>query len=68
MASYESLIEQLAFMPDVIMQLLRDHEPDATGRCRGCTRGGTGYPSASHPCALARLARAALEIRQGGGR
>jgi hypothetical protein len=63
-ASYQRFVEQLAQMPDVITQLLRDHEADRTGRCRGCTRGGTGYPVAAYPCSLARLARAALEHRQ----
>jgi hypothetical protein len=40
--SYERVVAQLAHMPDVIAQLLRDHEADSTGRCRGCTKPGTG--------------------------
>jgi hypothetical protein len=67
-ASYERVVDQLALMPDVISQLLRDHESDSSGRCQGCTKGGTGYPSAVYPCPLACLARAALEIRQEGKR
>lgn len=67
-AAYHRLVEQIAQMPDVIHRLLRDHETDSTGRCRGCTRGGTGYPAATYPCSLARLAGAALEHRQRGAR
>jgi hypothetical protein len=63
--SYERLAAELATMPDVIERLLRDHVPDASGRCVGCTRGGTGYPAATSPCSLARLAMRATEIRQG---
>jgi len=63
-AAYQRLVAELATMPYVINQLLRDHEADSTGGCRGCTKGGTGYPNASYPCSLARLARAALEHRQ----
>jgi hypothetical protein len=66
--SYERVVAQLAQMPDVIAQLLRHHEADGKGRCRGCTKGGTGLRVVSYPCPLARLARAALEIRQGGKR
>ncbi len=66
--SYHRVVAQLAVMPDLIGQLLRDHESDGTGRCRECTKGGTGIRVATYPCPLARLARAALEIRQGVGR
>jgi hypothetical protein len=70
--SYERVVTQLAQMPDVIAQLLRHHEAEAEadgkGRCRGCTKGGTGLRVVAYPCPLARLARAALEIRQGGKR
>lgn len=62
--SYQRVVAQLAIMPDVIAQLLRDHEADSTGRCRGCTKPGTGLRDHPYPCPLARLARAALEIRQ----
>jgi hypothetical protein len=63
-AAYQRLVEQLAQMPHVVTKLLHDHESDSTGRCRGCTRGGTGYLAATYPCSLAHLARAALEYRQ----
>jgi hypothetical protein len=66
--SYRRVVAQLAQMPDVIGQLLQDHEADSTGRCRACTKSGTGYRVTAYPCPLARLARAALEIRQGGTR
>jgi hypothetical protein len=61
---YERMAEQLALMPDVIARLLVAHGADASGRCRGCTRGGTGYPAAKHPCALHRLALMALAVRK----
>lgn len=61
---YERLAEQLALMPDVIARLLLGHTADVNGRCRGCTRGGTGYPAAEHPCALHRLALMALVVRK----
>lgn len=61
---YERMAEQLALMPEVIARLLFAHGADANGRCRGCTRGGTGYPVAEHPCALHRLALMALAVRK----
>jgi hypothetical protein len=66
--SYDRVVEQLANMPDVIGQLLQDHESDGSGRCRTCTKPGTGIRVVAYPCPLARLARAALEIRQGSKR
>ena len=66
--SYQRVVGQLALMPDLIGQLLRDHESDSTGRCRECTKGGTGIRTATYPCPFARLARTALEIRQGSKR
>jgi hypothetical protein len=36
--SYERVVAQLAKMPDVIGQLLQDHEADSTGRCAACTK------------------------------
>jgi hypothetical protein len=62
-AEYERLAEQLALMPDVIAKLVTDHVADSTG-CLGCTRGGTGHPHVSRPCALHRLALMALSVRK----
>jgi hypothetical protein len=53
----------LAEMPDVIAVLLRDHVPDATGRCRACGRPGTGMPHLVAPCPLYRMAEAARAVR-----
>jgi hypothetical protein len=61
--AFERLADVLALMPDVIARLLTDHTSDSTGRCRGCTRPGTGYPAAVHPCTLHRLATMALIAR-----
>jgi hypothetical protein len=66
-AEYVRLAGQLAVMPDVIARLLVDHTADSAGRCRGCTRGGTGYPAAAHPCSLHRLALMALDVRRRTG-
>jgi hypothetical protein len=56
--SYERVVAQLAQMPDVIAQLLRHHEAEADGkgRCRACTKGGTGLRS-SRTHALSRASR-----------
>lgn len=36
----------LAELPDLIAAILRDHVPDAAGRCRACGLPGTGTPHA----------------------
>lgn len=43
---------ELAPMVDVWRRLLVQHVPDRGGRCRTCTKGGTGVPSTPWPCAI----------------
>ncbi|GAA1181369.1 hypothetical protein [Pseudonocardia alaniniphila] len=54
--SWAALVATIAAMPEVAARLLADHVDDGTGRCRGCTRGGCGTPSARFPCTLSALA------------
>ena len=53
----------LADMPDVVAALVRDHVPDAVGRCRACGMPGTGSPHLPWPCPLRRIADAARKRR-----
>ncbi|MGI5129083.1 hypothetical protein ACQEVB_19920 [Pseudonocardia sp. CA-107938] len=53
------LAEALAAQPEVVARLLADHVPDEKGRCRGCTRPGTGTPMGWWPCTLSVAADAA---------
>jgi len=62
--SWAALVATVAAMPEVAARLLADHVDDGTGRCRGCTRGGCGTPSARFPCTLSALAaQATAHIR-----
>jgi hypothetical protein len=54
--TWPALVAAVAAMPEVAARLLADHVDDGTGRCRGCTRGGCGTPSARFPCTLSALA------------
>jgi hypothetical protein len=54
--SWAALVATVAAMPEVAARLLADHVDDGAGRCRGCTRGGCGTPSARFPCTLSALA------------
>lgn len=51
-ADLRRLAAELAPMVDVWQRMLHQHVPDGAGRCRTCTKGGTGMPSASWPCSL----------------
>ncbi|MGI5132098.1 hypothetical protein ACQEVB_35210 [Pseudonocardia sp. CA-107938] len=42
----------LAGLPGVVETLLQLHRPDDQGRCRACTKAGTGLPEKAWPCAL----------------
>jgi hypothetical protein len=42
----------LAPMPELCERLLGLHVADGSGRCRACTRAGTGIPAAAWPCAI----------------
>jgi hypothetical protein len=53
------LADELAPMVDVWQRLLDQHVPDRAGRCRTCTKGGTGLPSVRWPCSLHGIADAA---------
>jgi len=51
-ADLRLLAAELAPMVDVWQRLLTLHVPDRAGRCRTCTKGGTGLPSTSWPCSI----------------
>jgi hypothetical protein len=57
----------LAPMPELCQRLLGLHVTDGSGRCRACTRAGTGIPAAAWPCAIQIVAQRArlhhLELR-----
>lgn len=60
------LAAELAPMVDVWQRLLSQHLPDVAGRCRTCTKGGTGLPSIRWPCSIhgiAELARRCHDTR-----
>jgi hypothetical protein len=59
------LAAELAPMVDVWQRLLHQHVPDGSGRCRTCTKGGTGVPSASWPCSLHGVAELARRCHAG---
>lgn len=56
--------DELADLPGLTERLLALHVPAAHGRCRACTKPGTGIPSAVWPCVLHFYAAAAVEIRK----
>ena len=53
------LAAELAPMVDVWQRLLAQHLPDRSGRCRTCTKGGTGLPSQPWPCSIHGIAELA---------
>jgi hypothetical protein len=56
---------ELAPMTTVWRRLLRDHVPTSLGRCRACTQGGTGIPTARWPCGPRNVAEAARRHADG---
>ena len=46
------LAAELAPMVDVWQRLLEEHTADPAGRCRTCTKGGTGLPTTRWPCSI----------------
>jgi len=65
-----SAAAELAAMPEVWRHLLDVHVPDASGRCRACTQGGTGIPARRWPCGPRKLGEAAAQLhgrRRAGG-
>jgi hypothetical protein len=65
--SFMRVADQLALMPETIARLIVDHAPDGNGYCRTCTRPGYGTPVIQHPCSVAALAIAALDVRKRTG-
>jgi hypothetical protein len=59
------MVAEVATMPDVVANLLREHQPDAQGYCtgNGCGRAGRGGPATRWPCSLHTLASAAEGAR-----
>jgi hypothetical protein len=51
-ADLQQLAAELAPMVDLWRKLLSQHVPDRAGRCRTCTKGGTGLPAVPWPCSL----------------
>jgi hypothetical protein len=47
---------ELAPMVEVWQRLLAQHVPDRAGRCRTCTKGGTGLPTTPWPCVIHTIA------------
>ncbi|WP_219418992.1 hypothetical protein [Pseudonocardia nigra] len=56
---------QLAPMVGVWQRLLTLHVPDRAGRCRTCTKGGTGLPSTPWPCSIHGIAEMARRHHHG---
>ena len=59
---------ELAPMVEVWQRLLAQHVPDRAGRCRTCTKGGTGLPTTPWPCVIhgiADMARRSYDARRG---
>jgi hypothetical protein len=61
---WSGLVAEMTAMPDVVANLLREHQPDEHGLCRGkgCGRGGRGGPTTRWPCSLHALAAAATAV------
>ena len=55
---WAGLVAEVATMPDVVANLLREHRPDDQGHClgNGCGTAGRGVPTMAWPCALHSLA------------
>jgi hypothetical protein len=55
---WAGLVAEVAVMPDVVANLLREHQPDDQGFCtgNGCGTAGRGVPTVQWPCALHTLA------------
>jgi hypothetical protein len=55
----QQLVAALVPLVDLWQRLLTVHRPDAAGRCRSCTKGGTGLSAIPWPCSLHGLAELA---------
>ncbi len=58
---WAGVVAEVAAMPDVVANILREHRPDERGLClgNGCGSPGRGEPIIKWPCALYTLAAAA---------
>jgi hypothetical protein len=62
---HRRVADELAPMVEVWQRLLVEHVPDAAGRCRTCTKGGTGLPSMPWPCSIHGIAEMARRVHNG---
>ena len=55
---WAGVVAEVAAMPEVVANLLREHQPDAKGYCtgNGCGSAGRGTPATRWPCSLHALA------------
>ena len=53
------LAAELAPMVSVWERMIDQHTPNRSGRCRTCTKGGTGLPSTPWPCSIYGIAEMA---------
>jgi hypothetical protein len=64
----QRVADELAPMVEVWQRLLAQHVPDRAGRCRTCTKGGTGLPTTPWPCVIhgiADMARRSYDAQRG---
>lgn len=67
MPEQQRVADELAPMVEVWQRLLAQHVPDRAGRCRTCTKGGTGLPTTPWPCVIhgiADMARRSYDARR----
>jgi hypothetical protein len=64
---WDGIVAEVATMPDVVANLLREHQPDAQGYCtgNGCGSAGRGIPTTRWPCSLHTLATEASSAPSG---
>jgi hypothetical protein len=68
MPEQQRVADELAPMVEVWQRLLAQHVPDRAGRCRTCTKGGTGLPTTPWPCVIhgiADMARRTYDAQRG---
>ncbi len=68
MPEQQRVADELAPMVEVWQRLLAQHVPDRAGRCRTCTKGGTGLPTTPWPCVIhgiADMARRSHDAQRG---
>ncbi|TWF81152.1 hypothetical protein FHX44_117095 [Pseudonocardia hierapolitana] len=68
MPEQQRVADELAPMVEVWQRLLAQHVPDRAGRCRTCTKGGTGLPTTPWPCVIhgiADMARRTHDAQRG---